>query len=427
MAYRPAQIYTGTGWDDIGDPRVGTVQTDVTNLQNGKLAYETPLTDQSGTTYTFVLADARRITRATNAAAKTFTIPPQTSVTWANNSIIRLVNSGAGALTVNGGSGVTVTNTAKTIGEYEAAAAIRTGSNAWTLVPFSGGVSNADFSNSATGTFTSGSDSFKYVTFTGNGTLTVTKSGLADVLVVAGGGSGGNRNLADRCQGGGGAGGVYLHQGVILPVGSLTVTIGGGGAGTSAASSAGNNGNLSELQSLPPSMGGGAGGVAQGSLAEKNFPPLGRAGGCSGGNAAYTDMSDNPVGFAVPGFGFRGGFAPNNATNSTGAGGGGGGGSVGGTGNTSVGGDGGSGFSTSFVGSTPTSSYTAGSFTVAGGGGGSRRSGSPGSGGSGGGTAGATTGTTSSAGANTGSGSGGAGTGSGNGGSGLVIVRVKTN
>ena len=186
---------------------------------------------QSGTTYTFVLADARQLVTATNAGAKTFTIPPQSSVTWLANSTIRVVNYGAGALTIAGGVGVTVTNAAKTLAQYESAALIRTGSDAWTLVPFSGGAANADFSNTATGTYTGGDGkSYKYVSFTGSGTLTVTKAGYADILIVgSGAGAGTTGGFVGGCGGGGGV----SYQTVPLTATTYSVVVGGGGAGGS--------------------------------------------------------------------------------------------------------------------------------------------------------------------------------------------------
>lgn len=183
---------------------------------------------QSGTTYTFVLADARQLVTATNAGAKTFTIPPQSSVTWLANSTIRVVNYGAGALTIAGGAGVTVTNAAKTLAQYESAALIRTGSDAWTLVPFSGGAAKAVFSNTPTGTYTDGNGvSWNYFTFNSSGTLTCTKSGECDILVVSGGGGGGATGAFVGGPGGGGA--AYFTSTVVEAI-AYTITVGAGGA-----------------------------------------------------------------------------------------------------------------------------------------------------------------------------------------------------
>ena len=93
---------------------------------------------QTGTTYTFVLADTSKTVTASNAAASTYTIPPQSSVVWVANTTINVTNLGAGVVTFAGGVGVTVTNTANTLSQYQSAQLIRTGSNAWTVVPTSG-------------------------------------------------------------------------------------------------------------------------------------------------------------------------------------------------------------------------------------------------------------------------------------------------
>ena len=165
---------------------------DLNDTFAAKADYNLPVDAESGTTYTFTLANARQLVTATSASAKTFTIPPQSSVTWTAQSIIRVVNYGAGAMTIDGGVGVTVTNTASTLAQFQGAAAIRTAENAWTLVPFSGGVGNANFSDAATGTYTDGGIDYKYKTYTGSGTVTITGTGgFADILVIGGGGGGG--------------------------------------------------------------------------------------------------------------------------------------------------------------------------------------------------------------------------------------------
>lgn len=198
----------------------------VTAANAAKVDYEMTANAQSGTTYTFALADARRLTTATNASAKTFTIPPQSSVAWATSSIIRVVNYGAGALTIAGGAGVTVTNASKTLAQYESAALVRTGSDAWTLVPFSGGgvsgLKSTDVS-ATTGSpsiTTSGTDTI--YRFTGNGSITFSKSGLAQILVVSGGSGGGGEYALD------GAGGGIAYGTVVFEAATHTVTVGAG-------------------------------------------------------------------------------------------------------------------------------------------------------------------------------------------------------
>lgn len=296
---------------------------DLSTTLSGKVDYAMATNTQSGTgssAYTFVLADANRLTASTGATAKTFTIPPQSSVVWVNNSIIRVVNYGAGTLTIAGGVGVTVTNATKTLAQYESAALIRTGSDAWTLVPFSGGVSNADFSNTATGTYTSGLDNYKYVAVTsGTGTITITKSGVADILVVGAGGNG-----SGSLYGGSGAGGGAVVQvKAMLEAGTYTCVIGnpsgsvcasgerttfsgpsftdpiiaGGGGGGNIGGTGGNVGSIGACGAgSAPGTGGGTASGALGVQGGNGFGATGWAnkagGGGAGGNA--TSINGGP-------------------------------------------------------------------------------------------------------------------------------------
>jgi hypothetical protein len=91
--------------------------------------------NQTGTTYTFALSDIGKTVTASNAGASTYTIPPTASVTWPANTTLDVVNLGAGVVTFAAGAGVTVTNTAATLGQYQTAQLVRTGLNAWTVVP----------------------------------------------------------------------------------------------------------------------------------------------------------------------------------------------------------------------------------------------------------------------------------------------------
>lgn len=350
---------------------------DLNDTFAAKVDYATPTNAQSGTgasAYTFVLADAQRLTTATGTSAKTFTIPPQSSVVWVANSIIRVANYGAGDLTIAGGSGVTVTNATKTLAQFESAALIRTASNAWTLVPFSGGVGNADFSDAASGTYSDSGINYKWIQFTASGTLTVTKAGFADVLVV-GGGAGGGTNRG----GGGGAGGHLYATDVYLPAQSLTVTIGAGGAGSAFAQEPGIgfDGVTSRLHNFFSEGGGGGGSLFN--YVRRGQP--GASGGGGGGTSAITG------GTGTPGLGNNGGTS--DFTN------GGGGGGAGGAGGLPTGG---AGLANSITGSSVTRSV--------------------------GGTGNAGT----AGGANTGNGGGGgaASAAGANGGSGIVIIRVRT-
>jgi hypothetical protein len=64
-------------------------------------------------------------------------------VAWATGTTLDVTNLGAGVVTFAGGSGVTVTNTAQTLAQYASASLIRTGLNAWTVLPKSGSAGSA--------------------------------------------------------------------------------------------------------------------------------------------------------------------------------------------------------------------------------------------------------------------------------------------
>lgn len=103
---------------------------------------------QTGATYTFALTDVGKTVTASNASASTYTIPPTASVAWPTGTTLEITNLGAGVVTFAAGAGVTVTNTASTLAQYASAALIRTGLNAWTVTPRSGGPSGLTLINS---------------------------------------------------------------------------------------------------------------------------------------------------------------------------------------------------------------------------------------------------------------------------------------
>lgn len=362
--------------------------------------------NQTATSYTFVLSDADKIVTSSASAAVTFTIPPSASVSWADNTIIRVANYGLGSLSIAGGSGVTVTNSSSTLSQYQSGVIVRTSSNVWTFLPFAGGASPLSDSSvtgttgsPATGTFTSGGVNYKFYRFTGTGSITLSKAGLVDILLVGGGGGGGN-----VYGGGGGAGGHIYKTDYYLPSGATTITIG-------AAGSVNGRGGDTIVTSLL-AVGGGTG-CTGGGASPLNF------GGSSGGNS---DTSGS-AGVGVTGQGTYGGWGAGYGR----GGGGGGAGGIGGDGS----GPGGIGVYTALSDSSTTGQLSSGHYYLSGGGGGNGNDSlGTGAGGIGGGGQGAWDygGQASVAGtANTGGGGGG-GTdarGGSAGGSGVVVIRVK--
>ena len=79
----------------------------VSGLTDSDVAAVAP-NDQTGTTYTLVLADKHRTVTASNAAAQTYTVPPNSSVAYPLGTVLTVVAKGAGQVTLAPGSGVTL-------------------------------------------------------------------------------------------------------------------------------------------------------------------------------------------------------------------------------------------------------------------------------------------------------------------------------
>ena len=287
------------------------------------------------------------------------------------------------------------------------------------------------------------SRTFTTTSFTSSGTFAVPSgtTSISEVLVV-GGGAGG----AEQHGGGGGAGGlIYMPDYPVTPGGTLTVTVGSGGAGGNPATStrgcAGDNGQDSVLGApgdpgkhpsgdVLTAKGGGGGATYQGGAGYDGGSGGGGNGQSGPGAAGSATQPTQPGDSGAYGFGSAGGTG---GGTQGGGGGGGGAGAVGangtGGGGTGTGGNGGIGKAYTIADGT-TSVYYAGGGGAGGhcapapnggtggqGGGGTGGSYLPGSPGHAAGTAGQ---------ANKGGGGGGSGAGGNaayDGGKGIVIVR----
>lgn len=118
MPYRPAQIWTGSAWDDIGDARVG-VQ---------------PINTRTAD-YTLVLGDIATRVQMNSTSARTITIPPNSSVAFPVGTRLDIANINTGVLTIAGGAGVTVNGRALTLGQWETATVVQRAANAWVVEP----------------------------------------------------------------------------------------------------------------------------------------------------------------------------------------------------------------------------------------------------------------------------------------------------
>lgn len=98
------------------------------------------LNDQTGTSYTPVLADQYQvlITRS-NASASTLTIPTNASVAFPVGTVITVLNKGAGVVTISGAGGVTVLSAgtvaaSPTLSQYKSCALMQVAANTWYVV-----------------------------------------------------------------------------------------------------------------------------------------------------------------------------------------------------------------------------------------------------------------------------------------------------
>ena len=269
-----------------------------------------------------------------------------------------------------------------------------------------------------------------YHAFKASGTFTPTQSITAAMLTIAGGGGAGV-----WCGGGGGAGGLIASTSQSLTAQAYTITVGAGGAGSTAGANRGTVGNNSTIVASGfttiTATGGGGGGSR---TSATGGATTGSDGGSGGGGNRYT-----AGGAASPsGQGNAGGAGT--GAGDEGGGGGGGAGAVGATA-TNAGGNGGVGLSTysSWGSATSTGQNVGGTYFYAGGGGGGvtwysgggNVAGLGGNGGGGNGTGNTDNGNGYSGTANTGGGGGGGTwlypaatfTNGGSGGSGLTIVR----
>lgn len=93
---------------------------------------------QTGTTYTFVLADAdNKLVTLSNAAAIAVTIPLNSSVAFPTGTQLNIIQIGAGQVTVSGASGVTVVSTGATSAtpkcraQYSAITLVKSNTDSW--------------------------------------------------------------------------------------------------------------------------------------------------------------------------------------------------------------------------------------------------------------------------------------------------------
>jgi hypothetical protein len=104
---------------------------------SGGIAAPLLINAQTGTTYTFVLADQGKLVTASNGSAQTYTVPPNSSVAYPTGTTITVIGIGSGKVTLAQGSGVTINSvdSEKAIdGQHASVTIIKTATDTWQLV-----------------------------------------------------------------------------------------------------------------------------------------------------------------------------------------------------------------------------------------------------------------------------------------------------
>jgi hypothetical protein len=134
-----ATIAVGAGVTSILAANITDTRVDVTtNLPAPQLNFS--VNPQTGTTYTTVASDNGKLITQSNGSAITTTIPPNSSVDYPVGAQITFAQYGAGQVTIQGGSGVTVVSTGATAAtpklrvQYSTATAIQTSNDNWLVV-----------------------------------------------------------------------------------------------------------------------------------------------------------------------------------------------------------------------------------------------------------------------------------------------------
>ena len=101
---------------------------------DGKAGLSVPVNIQTGTTYTLALGDAGGIVTAVNADPVTITIPTNASVAFPVGTVVNVLASGAGAVTVEGAFGVTINGAwgaVEIAAQWQGVALVQVAANTW--------------------------------------------------------------------------------------------------------------------------------------------------------------------------------------------------------------------------------------------------------------------------------------------------------
>jgi hypothetical protein len=125
-------------WDGTNDKIVVGDGSSTKEFASSTLAFNA----QTGTTYTFVLADKDKLVTASNASAQTYSIPTNASVAYPIGTQINIIQIGAGQVTIQAVTSgtTTVSSTGATATapklrvQYSSATLIKAGTDLWYVV-----------------------------------------------------------------------------------------------------------------------------------------------------------------------------------------------------------------------------------------------------------------------------------------------------
>ena len=130
-------VITGTDGQTALDVPDGNVTITDTLTVSGGLVAPLAINAQTGTTYTFVLADAGKLVTSSNGSAQTITVPPNSGVAFAIGTQIIVQNIGSANATLATAGTPTLNSKDSNLeidGQFAAATLIKTATDAWSII-----------------------------------------------------------------------------------------------------------------------------------------------------------------------------------------------------------------------------------------------------------------------------------------------------
>ena len=130
-------VITGTDGQNALEVADGDVTITDQLTVSGGLVAPLQINAQTGTTYTFVLADAGKMVTSSNGSAQTLTVPPNSSVAYAIGTQVIVQNIGSANATLATAGTPTINSKDANLeidGQFAAATLIKTATDAWSLI-----------------------------------------------------------------------------------------------------------------------------------------------------------------------------------------------------------------------------------------------------------------------------------------------------